>query len=267
MKNKLLFCGLLCLLSYGPIYGRLSYGQEEDIKIVRVVSEIDQPFLFAYLSWEGKANVVNGIAEIRDTNNRGGAGINQPLDLSSFESLSPAIRIRIGSANKMQKLRWMVSDGQRQKPIWILVDGLYWRSLRSILGLRISWCGDIFRPGRKHIGCILGERLPRDPNKPPPVSRKSSPKGYTPAKSAAAVGATRSELLDGEPQQRYRDEPQHEKTASALPELHREPTVACTMTERLTINRQFLVATKRSGAKHIQSGTMPVTPTGPRAPY
>ncbi|MBM3965946.1 MAG: hypothetical protein FJ308_12915 [Planctomycetes bacterium] len=34
------------------------------------------------------------------------------------------------------------------------------------------------------------------------------------------------------------------------------------MTERLTINRQFHVATKRSGTKQIQSGTMPVTPTG-----
>jgi hypothetical protein len=34
------------------------------------------------------------------------------------------------------------------------------------------------------------------------------------------------------------------------------------MTERLTINRQFHVATKRSGTKQIQSGTMPVTPAG-----
>ncbi|MFN7893357.1 MAG: hypothetical protein ACK5OC_23900 [Pirellula sp.] len=34
------------------------------------------------------------------------------------------------------------------------------------------------------------------------------------------------------------------------------------MNERLTINRQFHVATKRSGTKQIQSGTMPVTPTG-----
>ena len=34
------------------------------------------------------------------------------------------------------------------------------------------------------------------------------------------------------------------------------------MTERLTINRQFHVATKRSGTKQIQSGTMPVIPAG-----
>lgn len=34
------------------------------------------------------------------------------------------------------------------------------------------------------------------------------------------------------------------------------------MTERLTTNRQFHVATKRSGTKQIQSGTMPVTPAG-----
>jgi hypothetical protein len=31
---------------------------------------------------------------------------------------------------------------------------------------------------------------------------------------------------------------------------------------RITINRQFHVATKRSGTKQIQSGTMPVTPAG-----
>jgi hypothetical protein len=34
------------------------------------------------------------------------------------------------------------------------------------------------------------------------------------------------------------------------------------MTERLTINCQFHVATKRSGTKQIQGGTMPVTPVG-----
>jgi hypothetical protein len=34
------------------------------------------------------------------------------------------------------------------------------------------------------------------------------------------------------------------------------------MTERLTINRQFHVATKRSGTKQIQSDTKPVTPVG-----
>jgi hypothetical protein len=34
------------------------------------------------------------------------------------------------------------------------------------------------------------------------------------------------------------------------------------MTGRLTINRQFHVATKRSGTKQIQSGTKPLTPVG-----
>lgn len=34
------------------------------------------------------------------------------------------------------------------------------------------------------------------------------------------------------------------------------------MTERLTINRQFQVATKRGGAKRIQIGAKPVIPAG-----
>ncbi len=34
------------------------------------------------------------------------------------------------------------------------------------------------------------------------------------------------------------------------------------MTERLTINRQFHVATKRSGTKQIESGANPVIPAG-----
>jgi hypothetical protein len=34
------------------------------------------------------------------------------------------------------------------------------------------------------------------------------------------------------------------------------------MTDRLTINRQFHVATKPSGTKQIQSGAKPVTPVG-----
>lgn len=34
------------------------------------------------------------------------------------------------------------------------------------------------------------------------------------------------------------------------------------MTERLTINRQFYAATKRSGTKQMESGAKPLTPTG-----
>lgn len=38
------------------------------------------------------------------------------------------------------------------------------------------------------------------------------------------------------------------------------------MTERLTINRPFHVATKRSGTKQMESGAKPATPTG-RVPW
>ncbi len=51
-------------------------------------------------------------------------------------------------------------------------------------------------------------------------------------------------------------------SSNRLEKLNREPTGACTMTERLTINRQFHVATKRSGTKQIESGAKPVIPAG-----
>lgn len=117
MTKFALFGFVLCLLIATPSVAQDS-GATSKPKIEKVVTDFDQPFLFAYLTWEGKVRAENGVASIRDTNNRGGAGFSDQLDLSSFLKCSPAVRVRIGKKNQMQHLRWFVEDSEQRQAAW-----------------------------------------------------------------------------------------------------------------------------------------------------
>jgi len=94
---------------------------ESPAEVVSVISELDAPSLFAYLSWEGKAKVENGTAIIREANNQGGAGFNshdQPLALQAFSDTTPAIRVRTGAANEMKSVNLMLADSSEVKGTW-----------------------------------------------------------------------------------------------------------------------------------------------------
>lgn len=92
---------------------------QDSPKIESVISELDQPFLFSYSSWQDKAVVRDGIAIVRGVNNQGGAGINRAFDLNAFKDSSPALLIKTGSGNKMKTIQLLMLTESEQKPTWL----------------------------------------------------------------------------------------------------------------------------------------------------
>lgn len=83
-----------------------------------VVSELDQPFLFAYQAWEGKAKVADGKALLNGIRTRGGAGCNLTLDASAKTALSPALVLRVGAANQAKRLVLLLVDSHGANARW-----------------------------------------------------------------------------------------------------------------------------------------------------
>lgn len=54
-----------------------------------VLEDFNRPFLFSYLSWQGKAFTTNGVAVLRGFNNQGGAGLNGEWNLADKAGLIP----------------------------------------------------------------------------------------------------------------------------------------------------------------------------------
>ncbi len=95
-----------------------SLSQDSEPAILSVISELDQPFLFSYLSWDKKVQVRDGRAILSDVNNQGGAGFNQNLDLSTFANASPALLVKINPANQAKVLKLMLLDGEDHQATW-----------------------------------------------------------------------------------------------------------------------------------------------------
>ena len=78
------------------------------------ISTMDKPFLFAYGTWQDKVKIENGSAILRGAGvtPKGGGGVNlqPPLDLSANPEYSPALKIKVGAANKMNLLRLVLRD-------------------------------------------------------------------------------------------------------------------------------------------------------------
>jgi len=86
--------------------------------VLGVVSELDKPFLFAYLSWQDKVRTDDGVALVQGVDNRGGAGFNTELDLSAWSKGSPAMRVKIGGQNQMKSIRLMLADKEGKNGVW-----------------------------------------------------------------------------------------------------------------------------------------------------
>lgn len=84
----------------------------------RVIIALNAPFLFAYGTWQDKAKVENGRAVLRGITPRGGAGQNVTLDLGTEGEDSPALRVKIGPANKMAALRLLLRDAEGRGGAW-----------------------------------------------------------------------------------------------------------------------------------------------------
>jgi endoglucanase len=85
---------------------------------VQTLNDFDAPFLFAYGSWDKKADVANGVARLSGFNNQGGAGNNIAFDLSGKENLSPALRVKVGPNNKAGALRVLLIDTEGKSATW-----------------------------------------------------------------------------------------------------------------------------------------------------
>ncbi|TWU59994.1 Endoglucanase D precursor [Rubripirellula tenax] len=83
-----------------------------------VIADFDQPFLFAYGTWQDKAKTTDGIAIIAGVTNQGGAGLNVSIDLTENENGSPAMRVRTGPNNQMQSVRLILVCESDYKPVW-----------------------------------------------------------------------------------------------------------------------------------------------------
>jgi len=83
---------------------------------------LNQPFLFAYGTWEKKVRIENGVAILRGegVSPKGGAGVNlaSNLDLSRAANNTPTLRVKIGAGNTMTRLRLLLIDAAGRTANW-----------------------------------------------------------------------------------------------------------------------------------------------------
>ena len=114
-----------------------------------VISELDQPFLFAYQTWDKKVAVSDGRAVLRGVTNQGGAGFNQDLDLSASATRSPALRLRVGPENKAATIKVLLLDAAGRNATWsfsLAEAGAEWRLIAPASG------GDLLHPDTRDKG-------------------------------------------------------------------------------------------------------------------
>jgi hypothetical protein len=86
----------------------------------QVLVDFQQPFLFAYTSWENKVKTQGGVALLRGdgVTGQGGAGFNADLDWKAQAAQMPVLRVRVGAANKVRELIFRVLDDKEAQSTW-----------------------------------------------------------------------------------------------------------------------------------------------------
>lgn len=80
-----------------------------------VMTDFDEPFLFAYLSFEKTVGHVDSRVTIRAKNGQGGAGTTTAKDWSAFDSFSPALDVKLGPDNRAKQIKMFLTDGDERK--------------------------------------------------------------------------------------------------------------------------------------------------------
>lgn len=110
--------GLVCIfgMSFLPL---TTWGQNET-QSTQTLTTFDEPLMFTYGAWEGKARVADGKLDLQaeGLTNQGGGGSNFELDLADRSDLSPALKLRVSSANQTRELRLMLQDASGNKATW-----------------------------------------------------------------------------------------------------------------------------------------------------
>ncbi|HEX8235694.1 MAG TPA: glycoside hydrolase family 9 protein [Abditibacteriaceae bacterium] len=86
----------------------------------RLIVSFNEPFLFAYSSWENKVKTETGVALLRGEGltGQGGAGFNVNLDLRAEADNLPLLRVRVGANNKVPELRVRFLDNKEAQSGW-----------------------------------------------------------------------------------------------------------------------------------------------------
>ncbi len=116
LLRRLLSLGALC----APLLLTTACSGQEAVSENRTISRFDAPFLFAYGTWQNRVRVEGGRALLRGegATPKGGAGCATELDLRAAAADSPALRLRVGAANRMRTLRLLLRDADEQGGIW-----------------------------------------------------------------------------------------------------------------------------------------------------
>lgn len=86
----------------------------------QVIARFDQPFLFAYGTWEGRARTEDGVAllDAEGLTPKGGGGANLDLDASAYLESCPGLRVRVGPRNTLKTLRLLLADTAGHSGTW-----------------------------------------------------------------------------------------------------------------------------------------------------
>lgn len=84
------------------------------------IVKMEQPFLFAYGTWEKKAQITDGVAALDapGMTPQGGAGVNQNLDLNGYGADCPGLRIQVGPHNTLKTLKLLLQDAAGHQGVW-----------------------------------------------------------------------------------------------------------------------------------------------------
>jgi len=81
---------------------------------------LDKPFTFAYLAWEKKVKIENGVVALdaQGLTPKGGAGVVAAYDLSGHAEDCPALLVKVGPRNTMKTIRFLLGDSGERTGTW-----------------------------------------------------------------------------------------------------------------------------------------------------
>jgi len=142
------------------------------------LAQMNQPFLFAYGTWDTRAVIRNGAAELSadGLTPKGGAGRNQPLNLITDAGDCPALRLSVGPRNTLKRLRLMLTDAQGHTGIlqFALPASSAERQLTPEEGAPFSQPNESGKTGPLGLGKIIQWQLSGDWGGDGPVDVKVS---------------------------------------------------------------------------------------------
>lgn len=86
-----------------------------------VISDLDQPLTFTYIGWKDKVQIQDKKMLIRGVTNQGGGGCNKVMDLSAMKELTPALRLKVGTANEAAAVFLQLIDKNGNQERWRFV--------------------------------------------------------------------------------------------------------------------------------------------------